>query len=420
MLTTALALAFQTTTLPNIVVILADDLGYADNSVTISKKIPTPNFNSVATSGLVFSNAYSVAPCCAPSRAGLMTGYYPQRFGFEFNPPEDAGNYGLPLDQRTLAERLKPLGYQTGLIGKWHLGFNPEFHPINRGFDYSYCFYKGQSGYYPEDCDNLFENDIPVGPTKFLTEDFTDHAVSYIQNHAGGPFFLTVAYNAVHVPLECPQIYKDRFPDLSGDRQTMAGMVSALDDGIGQINNALIATHVSGNTIFIIANDNGGWIHIRQTINPSDNSPLLGEKFKVQEGGIRIPMVMRWRGYRTGAFDGIVSLLDVVPTVMALAHAPVTGLDGVNLTAWLKKTDFKIGNPHPTLYWRMGTEQAVRDGNWKYSKRTLNTGVVQERLYDLSTDIGETTNLATSHVPKVTTLKTKWQTWSDQMSDPKW
>ncbi|MCX5758725.1 MAG: sulfatase-like hydrolase/transferase, partial [Candidatus Hydrogenedentes bacterium] len=342
---------------PNIVVILADDLGYADLGCQGCSDIPTPNIDSLAREGVRFTNGYVSCPVCSPTRAGLMTGRYQQRFGHEFNPgPPTAAQdtFGLPLDQPTIAERLKAAGYATGLFGKWHLGFKPEMQPQKRGFDEFYGFLGGAHNYLRvgEKANPIMRGTEPVADIDYTTDAFAREAVSFIDRHRTVPFFLYVPFNAVHAPLEAPEKYLSRFPNIEDKkRRTFAAMLSALDDNVGLILAKLRECQLEENTLVFFISDNGG-----PTVQTSSrNHPLQGFKGQVYEGGIRVPFLAQWKGrIPSGKVDDRpVIAIDVHPTALAVAGVipPADAkLEGVNLLPYL--TGQESAAPHDALFWR--------------------------------------------------------------------
>ncbi|QNM84315.1 sulfatase-like hydrolase/transferase [Polaribacter pectinis] len=419
---------------PNIIVIMVDDLGYADVSFNGSTEIPTPNIDRIANEGIKCTNAYVTYSVCGPSRAGFMTGRYPQRFGFERNPKYEPNQIapGLPLSESTIAETL-PEAYNTGVIGKWHLGAHPDNHPLNRGFDEFFGHLGGGHRYFAneltiQDSYSVHnENDSyrtwimrdhnsvnPVGQ-KYLTEAFSDEAVSFIQNHAVNPdpFFLFLSYNAPHGPLQATQEYLDRFPTLSGDRKTYAAMVSAVDDGVGLILDQLVTSGIDSNTIVFFLSDNGGKTQY------ANNSPLRGGKSAAYEGGYRVPFAIRYNGTITpGIYNKQVSALDIYATAIALAGAtqnPAKPLDGVNLIPYL--TNVNTQEPHSEIYLRKFDQQryAVTKDGYKLVSY-FHTGI--HELYDLDNDIGETTDIYNAKPEIVDELAYIREAWTSQLINP--
>jgi arylsulfatase A-like enzyme len=425
---------------PNIVLIVADDLGYADIGVYGSRDIPTPNIDRLAREGIRFTDAYVSGPYCSPTRAGLMTGRYPQRFGYEFNP-DGSPDFGLPLTETTIADRLKAAGYRTALFGKWHLGSAARLHPMRRGFEEFYGFLGADHSYMNVDYvdvgtnlpDPLLDGMTPTPSVTYLTDALGDRAVRYIEQHASEPFFLYLAFNAAHVPMEAPEKYLARFPDIADStRRTYAAMVAAMDDAIGRTLASLRDQKLEEKTLVIFLNDNGGPTMPSTTINGSSNAPLRGSKRQTWEGGIRVAFAMSWKGrLDEGRVDHRpIIQLDVVPTALAAAGVATDGaeFDGVDLLPFL--TGAAKGAPHDALYWRLGGTMAIRRGDWKLVKTrdgplvdvdpsTL-ADLSEAGLYNLSEDIGETRNRAAERPDKVKELGDLWQQWNRQLSKPSW
>ena len=405
----------------NIILIIADDLGYADLGVQGSPDVLSPHIDSLAAEGVRFTSGYVSSPECSPTRAGLMTGRYQQRFGHEFNPPRPPpAGFGLPLEEITLAEKLKAAGYATGLVGKWHLGSEAHFHPLNRGFDEFFGFLGGSHSYADwssDPADPILRDFEPVVESTYLTEAFTREAVSFVQRHKDGPFFLSLTYNAVHRPLETPpRRYMDRFPDVSDPkRKKFLAMLAAMDDGVGAVLDAVQAAGVGQRTLVIFHSDNGG----PTSLNTSLNTPLRGEKEQLWEGGIRVPFIVRWNGRLPAGlvYDRPVAQLDLFTTALAAAGvAPPDDrtIDGVNLIPYLDGTN--PGEPHAALYWRSGSLSAARNGNWKL----VNDGQNPSQLFDLAGDIGETTDLASSQPDVVSELEAELAAWQAELVPALW
>jgi arylsulfatase A-like enzyme len=420
---------------PNILLIVSDDLGYADIGVYGSRDIPTPNIDRIARDGIRFTNAYVSGPYCSPTRAGLMTGRYPQRFGHEFNL-EGSTDYGLPLSETTMAARLKAAGYRTALFGKWHLGSADRFHPMRRGFDEFYGFLGGQHSYMDVAANTpnpLLDGLKPASSVTYLTDVLGDRAVGFIRQHASEPFFLYLAFNAGHIPMEAPEKYLARFPNIANaQRRTYAAMVSAMDDAIGRTLAAVRDQNLEENTLVIFLNDNGGPTMPTTTVNGSSNGPLRGSKRQTWEGGIRVAFAVSWKGRLAGGLvdDRPIIQLDVLPTALAAAGvaANASEFDGVNLLPFLTGT--AAGAPHDTLYWRLGGMMAIRQANWKLVKTRegpfvdVDPSVLRDLsgagLYNLSEDIGEVRNRAAEHPDKVKELGDLWQQWNRQLAKPLW
>lgn len=404
---------------PNVVIILADDLGYADLGVQGSTDIPTPNIDRIAKEGARFTNAYSVSPLCSPSRAGLLTGRYPERWGHEFNPgPErQSRDFGIPSDVPTLAELLRGEGYATGVVGKWHLGFSPENLPLARGFDEFFGFVGATHSYRASLIQfrgALMRGNARAREHTYLTDAITRESVDFIRRHQSAPFFLYVPYSAVHAPLEPDRARLQRLSTIADpDRRAYAATLLAMDDGVGQILDALSAPGVADRTIVLFMNDNGG---ATMSVKASNGS-LSGLKGLVNEGGVRVPMLMRWPRHIQPAtvVDAPVSSLDVVPTVLAAVGAkPAVSFDGLSVSPlWECPSE----TPAPRrLYWRLGDMSAVRDGDWKlvqYAGEPV-------RLYDLQHDMGEHQNLAAQNPEVVARLQRDYEGWARPLMAPRW
>ena len=422
---------------PNILVIVTDDMGYGDIGIHGSKDIVTPNIDALAKGGIRFTDAYVSGPYCSPTRAGLLTGRYPQRFGHEFNldMSPDYVDFGLPLSETTMADRLKAAGYRTALVGKWHLGFGDKFHPMARGFDEFFGFLGHSHSYL--DTESASRNPVldgrkVVAETPYLTDALTERAVDFIKRQKSQPFFLYLAFNAVHTPMEATDKYLARFTHIEDRRRrTYAAMLSAMDDGIGKTLAALRAEGLEENTLIVFFNDNGGPTMAGTTINGSSNAPLRGSKRQTWEGGIRVAFIIRWKGYLgEGKVDPRpIIQLDVMPTALAAAGVQSRiRFDGVNLLPFL--TGKKSGRPHETLYWRLGEHMAIRKGDWKLVKTTEGrlkeanpstfNDLTNAELYNLAEDIGETKNLAAAHPEKVRELAADWQRWNKDLPKPLW
>jgi arylsulfatase A-like enzyme len=406
------------------VLLFSDDLGYGDLSLHGSKKIPTPHIDALGKQGVRFSNAYATAASCSPSRAGLMSGRYQQRFGFEFNTAggaiTDRLHRGLDPSVVTMADVLKQAGYVTGMFGKWHLGTQPQFHPQARGFDEFYGFLAGAHSFFPAKSPQPIHSTImrdksPLIEPEYLTDAIARETVKFIGANQDKPFFAYVPFNAVHTPIEATRKYQDRFPNET-DRKTRDyyAMTSALDDAVGAIVAAIDKHGLSENTLVIFVNDNGGPIYT----GVQSNGPLKLGKLFLFEGGIRVPMVIKLPGkFEVGTvYDHPTTTLDLFPTICAAAGIKVPAgihLDGVDLTTFINGQSTSA--PHETLFWSNGPNIAVRQGNWKLVKSYDNTW-----LFDLAGDIGETKNLADSRPEIVEQLEQAYQEWRSGMSKPAW
>jgi arylsulfatase A-like enzyme len=406
---------------PNIVIFLADDLGYADVGVQGCADIPTPHLDRLARDGVRFTDGYATHPVCSPSRAGLMSGRYQHRFGFEHNSgPERFAdpNFGLPRSEPTLAEKLKAAGYATGMVGKWHIGFKEGLRPHERGFDFHFGFLSGARTYLPgrADADPLLRNGKPVFDEKeYLTDAFAREAVDFIGRSAAQPWFLYVAFNAVHAPMEAPGNVAERFPGLSGTRRTYAGMLGALDDAVGRVMAKVRALGQEDNTLIFFYSDNGG--PTEQTT--SRNDPLRGFKGQLFEGGIRVPFFAQWKGTLPAGLVYREPVMGFDCHATALAAAGVNRpndakLDGVNLLPYL--TGANSGRPHEQLFWRAGPQSAARVGDWKLVT-VRGSGPM---LFNLREDIGETNDRAASEPAKRRELEAAFATWAEGTEPARW
>jgi arylsulfatase A-like enzyme len=404
---------------PNIIVIVADDQGYGETSIQGCKDIPTPNIDSIARNGVRFTNGYVSCPVCSPTRAGLMTGRYQQRFGHEFNPgPARAAveEFGLPLTETAFPARLKPLGYATGMVGKWHLGYKPEYHPMKRGFDEFFGFLGGAHSYVDalQDPDNPILRGLErVNEKEYLTDAFAREATAFIDRRKSQPFFLYLAFNAVHAPLQAYENYLKRFPAITDQRRkTFAAMTAAMDDAVGRVLAKLRELRLEDDTLIFYVSDNGG-----PTLNTtSQNGPLRGYKGQVLEGGIRVPFFMQWKSRLKGGqvYNQPVIALDILPTAVAAAGgAPESNWDGVDLLPYVSGK--KPGAPHQALYWRFGEQWAVRKGDWKLLSMSG-----QPELYNLAADIGESKNVAADNPSVVKDLQATYDAWNRNNAAPRW
>ena len=426
---------------PNVVLIMVDDLGWPDVSTYGLKRVATPNIDRIAGQGVAFSNAYVAAPVCAVSRAALLTGRSPQRFGFEYNL-DDTNNFndGLPVDQTTIAQRLQVAGYRTALVGKWHQGYTAPYYPTKRGFDEFFGFLAGETIYAdpatPGIVTTRTKADRPIGARKlqqeivqgpdgqvvkdfdkYLTGELTDQAVGYIDRNAKAetPFFLYLAYNAPHWPLQVPQAYYDRFANIEDPvRRTYVAMIAAMDDGVGQVLDALDRNGVAKDTLLIFLSDNGCPIQFGFC---DCTHPLAAGKFTHLEGGTRVPFAMAWPSGLTprGIVETPVSSLDVVPTILKAAGQTATDvkLDGRDLVA----TATRAPRQSRPLFWRQAPVSAARDGRWKLWRSSDLKAV---KLFDLQADPGETTDLAAVHPQVVARLAAELDQWERGLAPPRW
>jgi arylsulfatase A-like enzyme len=398
---------------PNIVVIVSDDQGYADLSCyDHPKEVSTPNIDQLAREGVRLTNGYVSAYVCAPTRAGILTGRYQQRFGFYTGGDS---RIGLPTNEVTVADLLKKQGYVTAVIGKWHVGIGPKYRPLQRGFDEFYGFLgHGAHDYFKLQITNehnsIYRNDKPINDTGYLTGNLARQSVSFIERHHERPFFLYLPFNAVHWPLQAPQKYINRFNTGNKNRDTYLAMLVCMDEAIGQVLDALKRTGVDGNTMVIFLSDNGG-----ARKNFADNGVLRDYKQSVYEGGIRVPFIVRWPGKlpKGTVCDEPVISLDIVPTICAAVGARLPDdrvYDGKDLVPILRGE--AKGPLHKALFWDDGADQwAVRAGKWKLIFRG---GSLE--LYDLRVDIGEKNNLTKQNPEIVKHLQQVYTEWKHQMS----
>lgn len=450
---------------PNIVVILADDLGWSDISAYGGTFVNTPHIDAIGKEGVKFTQAYASASICSPSRSGLMTGRYQQRFGHEFQIHEvvkdpasvkavpgghvyayQPENYdgvthqGLPVSEITLAQQLKQSDYTTGVIGKWHLGFLPEFYPEARGFDHHFAFLGGGSVYSLDTAETnvvtkalswenkkpvlerseyraIRENGNPVEVQEYLTDRLAAEAVNFIENNKNAPFFLYTSFNAPHTPVQAPRAYYDKLTHIKDpNKRAYYAMIAALDDAVGKITTKLKESGLEENTLIFFLSDNGGASYTGLT----DNRPLRGGKITEFEGGIRVPFLLQWKGKLPAGkiLDAPVSLLDVFTTASAAASTPLPEdrkYDGVDLAPYISGDTTTL--PHDKLFWRHGYQKAVRKSNWKL---LVNEQSGDVNLYDLSVDGSEKNNIASSHPEKVKELKEDLAQWESGLVQPLW
>ncbi len=404
---------------PNVILIFSDDHGYAEISCQGCKDVQTPHIDSIAANGVRFTDGYVTCPVCSPSRAGLLTGRYQQRFGHYTNTPPLEGRtkpWGLPLDQKIMPQYMKDLGYVTGAIGKWHLGEAKGYRPMERGFDEYFGFLGGLHGYLGAGTgwNAIQKNGVRYDEKEYLTDALGREAVSFIDRHKEKPFFLYVAFNAVHGPMQASPKDKDLFPEIKDPRRrTFAKMLKSMDNAVGAILAKVKAAGLEENTIIFFVGDNGG----PTQSTTSSNHPLKGTKAQVHEGGIRVPFVAQWKGHIPAGEvckQPVISL-DVLPTILKAAggSAPANA-DGVDLMPYL--TGKNQGTPHEALYWLWHEQSAIRMWDWKLSRYEN----YDTRLYNLASDIGETTDLSEKHPEKVKELAAAWEKWHSGNVKPLW
>ena len=414
----------------NIILLFADDAGYHDFGFQGSKTFKTPNLDKLASEGVVFKQAYTTAAVCGPSRAGLLTGRYQQRFGFEENNVPGymssssrlmGDEMGLPLHVKTIADYLNPLGYKSIILGKWHLGHAERYHPLNRGFDEFFGFRDGARTFF-----TLSQKEAFARPSKrlekgfgqyrepeiYLTDALASEACDFINRNRASPFFMFVSFNAVHTPLEATEDDLNKVEGLIGKRKNLAAMTLALDRACGKILNKLKQLGLDENTLVVFSNDNGGPAGAM-----TSNYPLSGCKSNHLEGGIRVPCIMKLPGVISSGsqYENPISMLDMLPTFVNIAGGNATkieGLDGVDLIPYI--TGKNTSSPHETLFWKKENRGVVRMGDWKM----LRFPDRPAELYNLASDEREINNLAYEHPGKVREMfKILWQ-WESTLERP--
>ena len=450
---------------PNVIIILADDMGYGDLSIYGNRLIETRHIDSIGREGVKFTAGYCSAPLCSPSRAGLVTGRYQQRFGFEQQvssgafperremPGEDGTpsprqseaeflRRGIPLTEKLIGDLFKAQGYSTGVVGKWHLGHGPQFLPGSRGFDYSCVFYGNTSVQYTREDDpdilsfkvdlhdeakdvawsrhglsGIRRNGQLIDVDQYLLHFFRDEAVAFVERHRAEPFMLYFAMNAPVPPLQVPRAYfealRETIPNIH--KRAYNGLVQAQDDAVGALLDRVRELGLERDTLIVFVSDNGCAVS-----RPGSNAPFSGGKFTTYEGGIRMPFLVKWPGHiQPGqVYEEPVSTLDILPTVAAACHVPTTGtqpLDGVNLLPYLSRQI--EGAPHEVLFWKLSMHSAVRLGRWKLVMEFKN-GI--ERLFDLLDDPQEKTDLRDRHPEVFADLKARYQAWDQTLPPRAW
>ncbi|UXX79385.1 sulfatase-like hydrolase/transferase [Reichenbachiella carrageenanivorans] len=425
-------------TRPNIIVILLDDLGYGDVGFNGATDIPTPELDKLAEGGTIFSSAYSVHPFCGPSRMGLLTGRYAHTFGGQYNLPESGtgSELGIPVSERLLGTMLQEAGYYTGLVGKWHLGTEPQYHPNQRGFDDFYGFLGGGHEYFPDYykaeaassnwsyLQPLEHNGTTVvDDDEYLTDELSNHGVKFIQEAANDdkPFFLFMSYNAPHTPLRAKteDMAVDVIADIAdADRKTYAAMVYAVDRGVGEMVAALKENDQYDNTLIVFMSDNGGRVDKGAT-----NTPLSGAKGNTLEGGFRVPMFMHWPNAISAGekYAHPVSALDLYPTFAHLSKGCIADdqlIDGKDI--W--EDILADRDPRPTepifalRHNGSANEVGARRGPWKLHRFNTQSW----KLYNIDQDISEKTDLSSQYPKLMDTLIAETKKWSDSHVEPLW
>lgn len=414
----------------NIVFLFADDAGYHDFGFQGSKTFKTPNLDKLASEGVVFKEAYTTAAVCGPSRAGLITGKYQQRFGFEennvpgymsLNSRDVDDEMGLPLDQKTIADYMGDLGYKSIILGKWHLGNADRYHPLNRGFDEFYGFRDGARSFFALNQKDAYldkRKRLEIGfdnyqePEEYLTDDLAKKACDFIERNKEKPFFVYLSFNAVHSPLQATKEDLEQVKHLSGKRKYLAAMTLALDRACGMVMDKLNDLGLDDNTLIVFSNDNGG-----PDGTDTSNYPLSGCKSNHLEGGIRVPCIMKLPNViqKGTSYSKAVSMLDLLPTFVNLGGgdaSKIEGLDGVDLIPYV--TGKNNTDPHKVLFWKKENRGTVRMGDWKL----LRFPDRPAELYNIAEDISEKNNLAYKYPDKVRDLfKVLWN-WESELERP--
>jgi arylsulfatase A-like enzyme len=436
----AVAAAAQSRRKPNIVLFLADDLGCHDLGCWGAEDLLTPHIDSIAASGARFTNWYSAAPVCAPARAALLTGRYPIRAGVPDNGPP------LRPSETTIASALKPAGYATALIGKWHLGTTPDTDPNGHGFDRFYGFHSGCIDYFSHryywgepktvnyhdlwrDRTEIFEDG------QYTTELFAREGVKFVREHRADPFFLYMPFNAPHYPMHAPERYKERFPKLAPERRTYAAMISALDDAVGQVLGAIRDLRLENDTLVLFSADNGATREARAGLDgkpatAGNNAPFRGNKFSAFDGGMHVPMAMRWPGVipKGQVIRELGSHLDLLPTICKTGGAALPGnrtLDGFDA---LPLAASAAKSQHDAIYWSSGGQLAVRRGPWKLVRggKTFDgtpegnkplTGDDALFLSNVEQDPGESRNLRHEQATVADELLTLAEQWAVRVKE---
>lgn len=399
---------------PNILVIVADDMGYADCGVQGCTDVKTPAIDSLAKNGVRFTNGYVSGCVCSPSRVGVVTGRYQQRTGHDANPH---GQMGLDSKETTMAQRMKAAGYITGIMGKWHLGEEKEQMPPSRGFDEFYGILPHGIGAEKKGGEvQVWRGFDKVATPADHTVKFGEEAEAFIERHKSQPWYLYLPFTAVHAPHVAPESYVKKFAHIEDKgRRQLCAMISVMDDRIGNVLAKLRALKLEENTLIFFISDNGG-----PTARVVHNGPLRGGKWTVWEGGIRVPFMVQWKGRIAPGrvLDTPVIQLDFLPTALAAAGVstqPDWKLDGVNLLPLLEGKTDKLARD--ALFWRFGVQFAVRQGDWKLTKASRD---MQPALFNLAADIGEKNDLAAQQPEKVKQLQALWDSWNAQNIPPRW
>ncbi len=417
---------------PNIVLIVADDLGYGDLGCYGSEVRHTPHIDALASAGLRFTDFHSGGAMCSPTRASLLTGCYPQRFGAQFDSAlsgEKDRHLGLPLAAVTIAELLKVEGYATACFGKWHLGYQAPLLPMNQGFDVFRGLVSGDGDFHTHvdrsGNEDWWHNDTLTMESGYTTDLLTRHGIDFIRAHRDRPFFLYLPHLAIHFPWQGPQDPPHRrkgtsyqqekwgvIPDPSNVAPHVKAMVEALDRCVGELMAALRAEGVADNTLVIFTSDNGGYLSYSPNFrNISSNGPFRGQKMDLYEGGHRVPMIVSWPGrIAAGVTEATTHSNDLLPTLAKLAHVKTLPpkCDGADLTPLILRGEAVVERK---LFWRTGKQKAVRSGPWKWCLTGRKT-----ELFNLDQDPGEENNVALQHPEIVQTLGAAWDAWNEEVN----
>ncbi|GJM63471.1 sulfatase-like hydrolase/transferase [Persicobacter diffluens] len=416
----------------NIIFLFADDAGYHDFGFQGSKTFETPHLDQLAREGVLFKQAYTTSAVCGPSRAGLLTGRYQQRFGYEENNVPGymsesskllGDEMGLPLHLKTIADYLNPLGYKSIILGKWHMGNADKFHPLNRGFDEFYGFRGGSRSFFPLTQKQTYikkEDRLERGygnfaeTDQYLTDAIAEEACDFMERHQNKPFFMYVSFNAVHAPLQATKEDLEKVKGLEGKRKKLAAMALSLDRACGTIMEKVKALGLEENTLIVFSNDNGG-----PDGTMTSNYPLSGCKSNHLEGGIRVPCLMKLpKVIKPGTtFQQPISMLDMLPTFVNVAGGDaqqIEGLDGVDLIPFVSGKNKSA--PHEVLFWKKENRGVIREGDWKllrYPDRPA-------ELYNIAKDESEENNLAYEHPDKVRAMFKRLYEWEAELERPLW
>ncbi len=420
---------------PNVVIFYADDMGIGDVGCYGCRDIRTPRIDALAAEGVRFSNYYSAAPICSPSRAALLTGRYPARAGVPTNAGSLPGQPGMPAEQFTLAELAHTQGYATGIVGKWHLGFSDGMRPNDQGFDEFFGFHAGCIDYYshmfywqePHNHD-LYRNREEIHEEgQYMTDLIAREAVRFIEQHSIKPFLLYVPFNAPHYPMQAPERFRRMYADLPPNRAIYAAMVTAMDEAIGRIVDALQQHKLTEDTLVFFASDNGATTELRANGGGGSNAPFRGHKFSLFEGGIHMPAVIRWPGRvpRGEVRNQLVCGIDVLPTVAEAMGASLPADRPIDGRSWMPLLRDAAAPGHERLFWKLGGQSAIREGNLKLThnglltteKKARNPAVGEDAIFlaDLASDPGETHNLNAEKPDAVQRLDAQLRGWLETL-----